>query len=52
MKESRIDLRIDNDGYLVKRDGSLVFGFATVQNPYYVKGREATEAEKKEPSRD
>ena len=40
------DLRIDNDGYLVKRDGSLVFGFATVQNPYYVKGREATEAEK------
>ncbi|MCI9164902.1 MAG: flagellar hook-basal body complex protein [Oscillospiraceae bacterium] len=29
------DLRIDNDGYLVKRDGSLVFGFATVQNPYY-----------------
>ncbi len=29
------DLRIDNDGYLVKRDGSLVFGFSTVQNPYY-----------------
>ena len=29
------DFRVDNDGYICDRRGNVLYGFATVQNPYY-----------------
>ncbi len=37
------DFRVDNDGYICDRRGNVLYGFATVQNPYYNPGTKPPE---------